>query len=104
METTTHTFSVTIDRDDRDQPIHAGFVTFSGEAFDFDASAARERLIADGRLRIGPDLVTFQEAVVPLGKVDRVRVELTARSRPPTLEEAQAFAKSQAEARARVSG
>jgi len=79
---TQHTIRVTFHRDDRDQAVHAGTVTFAGEDYDaFDAGAARERLLSDGRLAIGPTLVTFGGTIAPLDRIDRVVVEIEARSR-----------------------
>lgn len=81
---TIHTVRVTFVRDDRPEPVVAGERTFHGEDyFAFDEAAARARLIADGLLVVGPDLVTFGGTIAPLARVDHVRVEVVAKSRPP---------------------
>lgn len=97
MNQNQHTFRILIERDDRPEPLDAGLVTFHGEdLLGFTAADARTALVADGRLKLGPDVVTFGDTIVPLVKVDRVRVELVAVSRPPTEEEIAAFKATQA--------
>lgn len=79
---TTHTVRVLFHRDDREQPVIAGDQTIVGEDYDaFDERAARERLIADGDLVIGAELVTFAGTIAPTARIDRVVVEITAKSR-----------------------
>lgn len=96
MQTQTqHTVRVLFIRDDREEPIVAGEHTFHGEdPAGFDAAAARARLVDDGELVIGPELVTFAGTIAPLARVDRIVVEIVASSRPPTPEEAAAVAAS----------
>lgn len=81
---TYHTVQVKFVRDDREEPIDAGTHTFHGEDYDaFGSAEARARLVADGELVIGPDLVTFAGTIAPVARVDRVAVEVTSKSRPP---------------------
>jgi hypothetical protein len=81
---TMHTVRVTFHRDDRSEPIEAGVVTFRGEDYEgFTERAARERLVANGDLVIGPDLVTFGGTIAPLARIDRVVVEVMEKSRSP---------------------
>lgn len=77
-----HLFRITIHRDDRPEPVDAGTIEFQGEDYDeFDSPQAREALIADGRLKLGPDFVMVNDAIVPVGRVDRVTVSLEQKSR-----------------------
>lgn len=81
---TKHTVRVTFERDDRDDPIDAGAHTFYGEDYEaFDDAAARAALVNEGLLEIGPDLVTFGGTIVPTAKLDRIRVEIAAKSITP---------------------
>jgi hypothetical protein len=83
LTTTRHTFLVTIERSDRDEPLAAGTIDIDGEDYHaFDASAARALLISSGRLTLGTEWVTFDDTIVPARFVDRVRVQLVAASRP----------------------
>ncbi|MFU8870195.1 hypothetical protein [Natronococcus sp.] len=83
--TTQHTVRVLFVRDDRPEPVEAGERTFHGEDYElFDDRAARERLLADGDLVIGPELVTFAGTIAPIAKIDRVVVEVASASRPPS--------------------
>jgi len=78
---TRHTVRVTFVRDDRDESIEAGTATFEGKPYDdFDEAQARKELIDDGRLAIGPDVVTFAGTIVPTAKLDRIRVEIASKS------------------------
>lgn len=92
MDTTLHTAQVRFVRDDRDEPVVAGEHTFAGEDYHaFDAAAARRRLVDEGLLAIGPELVTFGGTISPTARIDRIEVEIVASSRPPTDEERAAF-------------
>lgn len=83
MPTTSHTVRVLFVRDDRPEPVDAGTHTFHGEDYElFDERAARARILADGDLVIGAELVTFGGTIVPTAKIDRVGVEIIAKSRP----------------------
>lgn len=99
MNTTMHTAQVRFVRDDRDEPVVAGERTYHGEDFHaFDDAAARRRLVDEGELVIGPELVTFAGTIAPLARIDRIEVEIVASSRPPTDEERAAFAASASKA------
>lgn len=81
---TTHTVRVLFVRDDRPEPVEAGLHTFRGEDYElFDERAARERLIADGDLVIGAEIVTFAGTIVPTSQVDRIAIEIVAKGRTP---------------------
>ena len=79
---TRHKISVTISRDDREEPISAGSITVSGQDYEaFDDAAARRHLIESGLLVIGPALVTFRDVIVPVEKLDRVTVTVSSKTR-----------------------
>jgi len=83
MATTVHEVEVRFIRDDRDEAVVAGRASFEGEDYEaFDDHQARERLLADGRLVIGPEMVTFGGTIAPLDRIDRVVVEVVAKSQP----------------------
>lgn len=81
MAQNVHIFQVIFYREDRQDSVVAGEVSFLGENYDtFGETEAREALLLDGRLSIGPELTTFGGTIVPTAKLDRVNVTLVGKS------------------------